>query len=322
MKRLLWIDHMKVIGMFFIIVGHFFPQGYEYIYVFNVPVFFVLSGYLCKPEIDHSYFFKKIFYTLLCPLFILNVFNFIIIDIISYCKGNVDIFYFIRYVRFLCSSLIGAQSGVKELWYVYTLVLLKIVDHFVKENVRVKTIIFVVCLAWMIKKPLGTQYENAIENVFVAYPFFLIGGGLSKFRLKINDFRNIALLILGGLLCVCIICYCGDYNGYVQMYRCMYGNSIILFLLGGIAGTAFIYAISKLVLAIVSISSTCIAKGTILILGLQMPIIHLLSEYANYEGNIVEAFVLSLLILLFFIPLIKMAEKYFPIIIGQYVIKA
>lgn len=49
-SRLVWCDWMKAIGMYFIVAGHFFPIGYKYIYVFNVPLFFILSGFLCKKE--------------------------------------------------------------------------------------------------------------------------------------------------------------------------------------------------------------------------------------------------------------------------------
>ena len=48
--RLHWVDVMKVLGMFFIIYGHLFTYGYQYAYAFNVPVFFVLSGFLFKED--------------------------------------------------------------------------------------------------------------------------------------------------------------------------------------------------------------------------------------------------------------------------------
>ena len=30
-QRIIWVDWMKVLGMYFIIAGHFFPTGYTYI---------------------------------------------------------------------------------------------------------------------------------------------------------------------------------------------------------------------------------------------------------------------------------------------------
>ena len=53
--RVAWIDWMKTIGIYFIVLGHFFSIGYKFIYVFNVPLFFLISGFLCKKEKDNRY---------------------------------------------------------------------------------------------------------------------------------------------------------------------------------------------------------------------------------------------------------------------------
>lgn len=45
--RYYWVDWMKVLGMFLIVWGHFFPKSFcDAIYSFNVPLFFCISGYL------------------------------------------------------------------------------------------------------------------------------------------------------------------------------------------------------------------------------------------------------------------------------------
>ena len=49
-ERLVWLDYMKVIGMFLIVAGHLSPPGNEFVYVFSVPLFFVCSGILAKKE--------------------------------------------------------------------------------------------------------------------------------------------------------------------------------------------------------------------------------------------------------------------------------
>lgn len=50
-ERKNWIDWMKVLGMFFIVWGHSWPESMcPFIYAFNVPVFFLISGYLSKRE--------------------------------------------------------------------------------------------------------------------------------------------------------------------------------------------------------------------------------------------------------------------------------
>ena len=48
-KRLNWVDWMKVLGMYVIILGHTFPEGLcAFIYSFSVPLFFFISGFLDK----------------------------------------------------------------------------------------------------------------------------------------------------------------------------------------------------------------------------------------------------------------------------------
>ena len=54
-KRIDWIDIVRAMGMFLIIMGHTL-EGYTYsivgklIFAVHVPVFFVLSGYLYKEK--------------------------------------------------------------------------------------------------------------------------------------------------------------------------------------------------------------------------------------------------------------------------------
>ena len=45
-KRFPWLDWMKVLALFSVAWGHFFSEGYHYLYVFNVQVFCVISGFL------------------------------------------------------------------------------------------------------------------------------------------------------------------------------------------------------------------------------------------------------------------------------------
>lgn len=59
-----WLDWMKAIGMALIVYGHFFSFFDIYVYVFSVPLFFLISGFLSKVETDNKLFFKKLWYNL------------------------------------------------------------------------------------------------------------------------------------------------------------------------------------------------------------------------------------------------------------------
>lgn len=69
-KRILWIDLARAVGMLLIIVGHvpnaFSGFTYNMIYAVNVPLFFILSGYLFKPQ-PYAKQLYKLFCNLIMP---------------------------------------------------------------------------------------------------------------------------------------------------------------------------------------------------------------------------------------------------------------
>ena len=76
--RLNWLDWMKAIGIGLIVYGHFFSLYDIYVYVFSVPLFFLISGFLCKKESDDKVFWKKLWYNLITPMLIICTINYLI----------------------------------------------------------------------------------------------------------------------------------------------------------------------------------------------------------------------------------------------------
>lgn len=101
--RIQWIDYARAIGMFLIVIGHTYQQAgflQNLIFAVNVPIFFILSGYLTKPQ-SIKRIIKKDVYTLLIPYLVATLLMFIIS--------------FIRY--FVHIPLVNYQST----WYHYLL---------------------------------------------------------------------------------------------------------------------------------------------------------------------------------------------------------
>ena len=71
-QRFIWLDWMKVIGMYFIICGHLWVPYYLQIYTFSVPAFFIISGFLHKEYAEGS-FLMRTFRNLILPMFILTI---------------------------------------------------------------------------------------------------------------------------------------------------------------------------------------------------------------------------------------------------------
>ena len=318
--RYKWIDWMKTIGMYFIVLGHFFTYGYKYVYVFSVPVFFIISGFLSKKETNSKLFWMKLWYNLIVPMFLI-CFIYFIFNSIEIPINHVFSLYRIKF--YFVYSLLGFQSSLGTLWFVYTLAILKIIYQF-SPNKLSSALLLAASLAgayiynnsYYIQNHSLFHNPNAITNILVAYPFFIIGVYLSKFKVIINTYNNLPSHIIGLLLCVTIIFICGHYNGGVWMYNVGYGNNILLFLIGGISGSIAVFIISKLLSDYSFNWVLLISKGSIIILGFHVYIIWYIRKVIPSPSYI--DFILSLLILIAFIPLIFFSEKYCPILLGKF----
>ena len=309
---------MKSIGIYFIVLGHFFSVGDKYIYVFNVPLFFVISGFLSKKETDDKVFWKKLWYNLIVPMFIISTINYLYACAQLSLSGTFElksIAYFIFHI------LLGFHAGVGACWFVYTLVILKIIHQYCQN----RTLLYWGIVPALISAYLYNHFDishisgylvasNSIVNICTAFPFFAAGIFLKTKKDYISSLNSKALLCLVFLTGAFVVYICGHFNDYVWMYHCGYGNNFFWFLTGGIAGSCCIFALSKMLNYTPAFILT-VSKGTILILGFHG---YLISLFRGFFHMSIADFVFAALIVAVFIPIIMMAEKYFPLILGKY----
>ena len=327
-KHFFWIDWMKAIGITVIVFGHFGSRYSNYAYVFSVPLFFLISGFLSKIEENHTVFWKKIWHNLIVPILIICTINYLygcarhyISPIEGFCPDTP--------LYFLAKLLLGVHKSVETLWFVYTLVILKIILQYLPKP-WLHCVLFAVCLAtaFCINEYKLTLLGKslyytpcAITSVFVSYPFYMIGYWLRDLREAYNNYRAHSLSgYIFLIACALIVLYCGHNRSVVCLYICRYGDNIILFLLGGLAGSACVYIISKIIAQVSSakVQSFCslISQGTILILGFHM----LIEDELKILGytSFFESCAFSILIVLLFVPIIMLCKKYAPVIMGKY----
>ncbi len=86
-----WVDWMKVLGIYLIIVGHFFPLGNQIIYMFSVPLFFFyFRVFLSKTnENRKKVFWSKLFRSLVLPLLIICFFYLVCNSLRKLCDDEV-----------------------------------------------------------------------------------------------------------------------------------------------------------------------------------------------------------------------------------------
>lgn len=148
-----WADWARVIGIWLVIVGHFFPgMTKSLIYSFHVPFFFVISGLLSGNTTSEKEFITKIWHGLVRPYFLICI-TIYIVHIITLLSGSHlfnNSFEELNPVYFLLNILLGRHGGVNmsgfgnaigcgTMWFVYSLILVKILDFILYKYMNPAT---------------------------------------------------------------------------------------------------------------------------------------------------------------------------------------
>lgn len=325
-----WIDWMRAFGMLLIVWGHTFPTDVTpFIYSFNVPLFFIVSGFLFKQEASFGTMLKKNWHSLILPYLLLCLIK----DFSHFIKHYDDF-------NELILTPLGILSGfhtffdapaAKNLWFVYTLILLKVIFQLVGN----KNINFIVTLLLSFVGIYICHIYNyhpmwAVTNTFLALPFFMLGYLISsKNYTTILDnvvayvkSKNNVLIGVIFVLLIILQFFVSRYNGDAWMFCGEFGNNIVLFFILAIIGTFAIFLISAMLDNIRYKFVSLISVGSLVILefhrDLYHPIGKLLKQY--YTGVVDEALLTlagSIIVVLAFVPITMLLQKIFPIILGK-----
>ena len=329
-----WIDYMKVFGMILIIWGHFFPPALStFIYSFNVPLFFIISGYLTKREASFSIFWNKCLHNLIIPYLLLSTLKALGFIIKNTLNGE-----FIWSIVGILTGFhsIGDAPGNKNLWFVFTLILIKIgfqlYQNAKKNSLILIAIISIIATFLYNKYPLDISWS--LINTLPAIPFFVLGNMLSSYhksffdnihnKLKTTSKLTVLSLSIGLLICTYLL---STLNNTAWMYKAQYGNNIILFYILGIIGSFSIYLLSTIFDNRPSKICRIVAVGSIIILTfhreLNHPLQKLIDTLAIVKSPLLDFTTLlaSIIVLISFVPIILFVQRYLPIFIGKRLIK-
>lgn len=317
-KRFVWIDWMKVIGITLVVFGHFHTSWAKYVYVFHVPLFFLISGMLSKVETDNKVFWKKIWFNLIVPILIICNIKFLISSFLNY-----------RGISRLVNDIVGLNYELfignidcvlGTCWFVYTLIIMKILYQYTAKISLFLSVIFLGGAFVLQESEIVRDFDNSWFNVLLTYVFFSAGALLHKYTevLHVKSFSYVDVAIT--LVCFISILLLGNYNGSIDISSFIYGNNMFAFVLGGFLGTIFIYEVSKLLMAFDTSWLRTISIGTIVILGFHgMAVSYLANRIVG--GQNVMAILLSLIMVVCFVPVIFIAKRFSPYLIGIYKVK-
>ena len=316
-ERIVWLDWMKVLAILSIIWGHFFSSGYLYLYVFSVQVFCVISGFLYKKSPNWKTCLQKCFWQLFVPTVIMSLIMQMEVLVRCWYMGKDVYFPWIWYIKWL---FLGNRWCMGPCWYFYSLMIVRLIMQIFPQKRWLYVFLFLLfSFAVVSYSFLGIKVSNAIVNVLVFMPFFLIGVLLKPLK-QILDHMVFSIKLI--LLCasITLVFVCGNVNGYVWMYLCEYGYSYILYIIGGLAGSTMLYVVSSWLSRLPYRQMIQIfSNGSIVIIGLHIIIVRRLMELPNRIWC--EDLALAIGVLFAFLPIIRLSELFFPILLWTRTIK-
>lgn len=235
--RIVWIDYAKAVGITLVVFAHMPSLFSSIIFLFHMPLFFMLSGYLYKP-IGLKNELKRSFQCLIIPYLIYNM----VLLLFSGIQGTFD-------VSLIKMVLLGNQevlpNNYRALWFIISLFLMRIIISMFKSTKSIVIITLLSILTFVILREnsliLFDRDWFQLNTTLLCLPFFTFGILMKRYSLesmlnRINiKYKFVYLAVIG-----VTVLFIGHVNGGINVFRCMTGKYLIVFYIVSFV-TSYIY---------------------------------------------------------------------------------
>lgn len=253
-ERLLWPDYVRAFAIWLMVIGHSnvsLPWLQHFIFIFHMPVFFVIAGFFDKDMAISSGFLKKQMRVLIIPYFFFSLCNFLICWVSPYLHPELypgqqswtSIFASAFVGMFLMVDRVTPYSFMPNLalWFLPALFIVKMVMALGTMIFRGRWIIscsVITSMALVLSCfiPISSNvfsYHSAILGL----PFYIFGFLLKKSGLIERLQNYISVTRIFPVVALFYLFFVGLKNGVVSIDACCYGNNIFLFYINGIIGS-------------------------------------------------------------------------------------
>ncbi|MGK4214559.1 acyltransferase family protein [Barnesiella intestinihominis] len=229
------IDIAKGIGIILVVYGHLVNPIHREIFLFHMPLFFLLSGYFFSGKGSMKDYIIKKAKTLLYPFLLFYILFFIYGYLSSNYKSLME-------YTFSLKSFTAIDG---PLWFLLSLYEISIICFIIEKYLHSEVWKFIATLSITI-----AGYLLAINKIFIpccyfsqaciAYVFFYCGYQIKKYKILNNQVTQKYIIIAA------IICYCvGIIYGKTDIRWLIISPSYILFLLPALGGSLLVIYLSK-----------------------------------------------------------------------------
>lgn len=335
MNRDTILDLAKGIGILLVVFCHIFTGNYlnRIVYMFHMPLFFVLTGctlfYSYKESVKFKDFLRKKAKSILIPYVFFSLLCFFYwIFIERKIRNQIDISILKNFLNiFIAKVNMELYSPNVVMWFLPCLFIMNIIFYIIMKlpnkckSIAILSLFIFGCILNYYNVILPFAIETALINcifVFIGYYF--------KCYSK-NLFKNYKISLLIITLFIIIFIFSILTNNNVNILEHKYNNYII-FLLGGVSGSFITIVISYIInkCKIINKVLEWLGINSILIMCMHEPIkrivIKLISIFTHINIEILRSsFIYSLLILsitiILIYPTIIIINKHFPFITGK-----
>lgn len=333
-QRIEWLDVLRCIGMYLVVIGHVTRDGSRdgfryYIYSFHMPLFFMISGASYYLQTKSKVFtFKEMLKnkarTLVWPYFTLNFFAFWIwilnFKILSY--KDTSILKLIFAVFYSHEHQISAVSNAT--WFLLTLFLTIMVFYLLqmwsKNDERILTLMVLVIGSYGYSMSLSDKIFYSpwhLETVPMALVVFLMG----YLFVKHIDFMMELLGNYKRQIAICIICFvgafcCARYNVKISMAVSTYGSFMLY--MGAVVGFSIVCLLISMWIPKLKIMKF-VGRNTIVFLAFHAPVFRFMEVFSETTKNIINEHPILVGTAVFFlmIPVAWIFDRYLPFLLGR-----
>lgn len=241
-RRIEWIDVCKGIGIFTMICGHIgLPHIIDkYIHAWNMPIFFILSGYLFKEYKIKDLLIRRS-KSLLVPYFSFGVILYILSILRNFIKNDTNLVK--QLIDLFTINTIGDLPFGNSLWFLTCIfcveVIFMILNKYSNNEYLLAFNILIICCAGFLFSYLNIRLIWGLDTSMTAIGFYYFGYLINRYKER-KVINKIYMPQINTIIVLFIISTIGIFiNGYVNMRTIQY-NNLILFYINSISASLMI----------------------------------------------------------------------------------
>lgn len=205
-KRLQWIDTLKAIGITLVFLGHSGAPFHDGIYLFHMPLFFVISGFLWNTDKYSSMavrsFIKAKFTAYIIPYLKIAAVCLALFGIIIPLVTQVGYEMFVaKLVKYLFGILIYSRGTVEwmpqcsPLWFLTCLFFAEVLFFMIMKLNRPLYGVLVSGIVGFVMSQIGKYFPWNIDNAFTCVPYLYIGLLFKRYWTHISKIKYMSIAI-------------------------------------------------------------------------------------------------------------------------------